>query len=109
LSYFFDSISELKDKLLALLIQLPPSVDIVEGLDALRDILPYLDGHFRYAVVVRHRSWFHDLAYNFFARNNMCLVRSPCADIHTSPIITSDSLATGVVKKRIFGVFRFIE
>jgi uncharacterized protein YecE (DUF72 family) len=27
LSYFFDSISELKEKLLALLIQLPPSID----------------------------------------------------------------------------------
>jgi uncharacterized protein YecE (DUF72 family) len=36
LSYFFDSISELKEKLLALLIQLPPSIDIVQGLDALR-------------------------------------------------------------------------
>ena len=35
LNYFFESISELKEKLLALLIQLPPSIDIVEGLDAL--------------------------------------------------------------------------
>ena len=40
LEYFLDSISELKEKLLALLIQLPPSIDIVEGLDALRNILP---------------------------------------------------------------------
>jgi uncharacterized protein YecE (DUF72 family) len=69
LSYFFDSISELKEKLLALLIQLPPSIDIVEGLDALRNILPYLDQRFRYAVEVRHRSWFQDLAYNFFKNN----------------------------------------
>ena len=46
LSYFFESISELKEKLLALLIQLPPSIDIVEGLDALRSILPYLDKGF---------------------------------------------------------------
>jgi uncharacterized protein YecE (DUF72 family) len=61
--------SELKEKLLALLIQLPPSIDIVEGLDALRNILPYLDRQFRYAVEVRHRSWFQDLAYNFFANN----------------------------------------
>jgi uncharacterized protein YecE (DUF72 family) len=45
-----ESISELKEKLLALLIQLPPSIDIVEGLDALRNILPYLDKGFRYAV-----------------------------------------------------------
>ena len=38
LSYFFHSISELKGKLLALLIQLSPSMQIVEGLDALRNI-----------------------------------------------------------------------
>ena len=64
LNYFFDSISELKEKLLALLIQLPPSIDIVEGLDALRNILPYLHKGFRYAVEVRHRSWFQDLTKN---------------------------------------------
>jgi uncharacterized protein YecE (DUF72 family) len=90
LSYFFESISELKEKLLALLIQLPPSIDIVEGLNALRNILPYLDKGFRYAVEVRNRSWFQDLAYNFFANNNMCLVWSQLADIHTPPIVTSD-------------------
>ncbi|MGA9934272.1 MAG: DUF72 domain-containing protein [Nitrososphaeraceae archaeon] len=90
LSYFFESISELKEKLLALLIQLPPSIDIVEGLNALRNILPYLDKGFRYAVEVRHRSWFQDLAYNFFKNNQMCLVWSQLAEIHTPPIVTSD-------------------
>jgi uncharacterized protein YecE (DUF72 family) len=100
LSYFFDSISELKEKLLALLIQLPPSIDIVKGLDALRNILPYLDKGFRYAVEVRHRSWFQDLAYNFFARNNMCLVWSQLADIHTPPIVTSDFVYVRLIGDR---------
>jgi uncharacterized protein YecE (DUF72 family) len=90
LNYFFESISKLKEKLLALLIQLPPSIDIVEGLDALRNILPYLDKGFRYAIEVRHRSWFQDLAYNFLANNNICLVWSQLADIKTPPIVTSD-------------------
>ena len=100
LSYFFDSISELKEKLLALLIQLPPSIDIVEGLDALRNILPYLDKGFRYAVEVRHRSWFQDLAYNFFANNNMCLVWSQLADIRTPPIVTSDFVYVRLIGDR---------
>jgi uncharacterized protein YecE (DUF72 family) len=39
LDYFFDSLSELKDKILALLIQLPPSMQIVEGLDALSALI----------------------------------------------------------------------
>lgn len=36
LDYLFDSISELKEKLLTFLIQLPLSIQIVEVLDALR-------------------------------------------------------------------------
>jgi uncharacterized protein YecE (DUF72 family) len=44
----------------------------------------------RYAVEVRHRSWFQDLAYNFFVNNNMCLVWNQLADIRTPPIVTSD-------------------
>ena len=100
LSYFFDSISELKEKLLALLIQLPPSIDIVEGLDALRNILPYLDKGYRYAVEVRHRSWFQDLAYSFFANNNLCLVWSQLADIHTPPIVTSDFVYVRLIGDR---------
>jgi uncharacterized protein YecE (DUF72 family) len=90
LDYFFDSMSELKEKLLTLLIQLPPSMQIVEGLDALGNIIPQLDNSFRYAVEVRHRSWFQDLAYNFFSNNNICLVWSQLSDIRTPPIITSD-------------------
>ncbi|MGH9974349.1 MAG: DUF72 domain-containing protein, partial [Nitrososphaeraceae archaeon] len=100
LSYFFDSISKLKEKLLALLIQLPPYINIVEGLDTLRNILPYLDKGFRYAVEVRHRSWFQDLAYNFFANNNMCLVWSQLADIHTPPIVTSDFVYVRLIGDR---------
>jgi uncharacterized protein YecE (DUF72 family) len=92
--------SELKEKLLALLIQLPPSIEIVEGLDALRNILPHLDKSFRYAVEVRHRSWFQDLAYNFFANNDMCLVWSQLADICTPPVVTSDFVYVRLIADR---------
>ncbi|HYZ59704.1 MAG TPA: DUF72 domain-containing protein [Nitrososphaeraceae archaeon] len=100
LSYFFESISELKEKLLALIIQLPPSIDIVEGLSALRNILPYLDKGFRYAVEVRHRSWFQDLAYNFFRNNQMSLVWSLLSDIKTPPIVTSDFVYVRLIGDR---------
>jgi uncharacterized protein YecE (DUF72 family) len=53
-------------KTLALLIQLPPSLQIFEGLENLRNLVSILDNRFRYAVEVRHTSWFQDLAYNFF-------------------------------------------
>jgi uncharacterized protein YecE (DUF72 family) len=100
LNYFFESISELKEKLMALLIQLPPSMDIVEGLDALRIIFPYLDKRFRYAVEVRNRSWFQDLAYNFFRNNQMCLVWSQLADIKTPPIVTTDFVYVRLIGDR---------
>jgi uncharacterized protein YecE (DUF72 family) len=100
LNYFFESISELKEKLLVLLIQLPPSIDIVEGLDALRSILPYLDKGYRYAVEVRHRSWFQDLGYNFFRNNQMCLVWSQLADIKTPPIVTTDFVYVRLIGDR---------
>jgi uncharacterized protein YecE (DUF72 family) len=100
LNYFFESISELKEKLLALLIQLPPRIQIVEGLDALRNILPYLHKGFRYAVEVRHRSWFQDLAYNFFKNNQMCLVWSQLAEIRTPPIFTSDFVYVRLIGDR---------
>jgi hypothetical protein len=42
----------LEDKILALLIQLPPSMGIVEGMQGPRDIISELDTKFRYAVEV---------------------------------------------------------
>lgn len=40
---FFEAIGGLSDKILALLIQLPPSLQIKEGLDNLRELVPQLD------------------------------------------------------------------
>ena len=45
-----------------------------------------------YAVEVRDSSWFQDLAYSFFANNNMCMVWSQLAGIRTPPIVTTDFL-----------------
>jgi uncharacterized protein YecE (DUF72 family) len=78
------------DKILCLLIQLPPSVKITEELEGLKRILPMLDSRFRYAVEVRNRSWFQDLAYNFFANNNICMIWSQSADIQTPQVVTTD-------------------
>ena len=89
---FLKNMEPLQEKTIALLIQLPPSIEIMPGLEDLRNLLPLLDDKFRYAVEVRHQSWFQDLAYNFFADNNFCLVWSQLARIRTPPMVTSDSL-----------------
>jgi uncharacterized protein YecE (DUF72 family) len=87
---FLENIEPLEKKTLALLIQLPPSLEIMPGLEGLSNLLPLLDDIFRYAVEVRHQSWFQDLAYNFFADNNLCLVWSQLARLSTPPIVTTD-------------------
>jgi len=89
---FLENIEPLEKKTLALLIQLPPSLEITPGLENLRNLLPLLDDRFRYAIEVRHQSWFQDLAYNFFADNDLCLVWSQLAKIRTPPIVTTDFL-----------------
>ena len=85
LASFIQSMLPLKEKTLALLIQLPPSLKITEGIENLRYLVPELDNRFRYAIEVRDRSWFQDLAYNFFADNNICMVWSQLAELRTPP------------------------
>src|SRR5919198_2415159 len=94
LEYFHQAMLPLKDKTLALLVQLPPSLKITEGIENMRQhLVPQLDSsNFRYAVEVRDMSWFQDLAYNFFADNNICMVWSQLAELRTPPIATTDFL-----------------
>jgi len=90
LELFYEAMEPLKDKLLTLLIQFPPSLKIKEGLEALDQYDFYLDDTYRYAVEVRHSSWFSDLAYNFFKNNKICLVWNQLDIIQTPPVVTSD-------------------
>ena len=87
---FYEAMVPLKDKLLTLLIQFPPSLKIKEGLEALGQYDFYFDDTYRYAVEIRHPSWFSDLAYNFFRNNNICLVWNQLDIIQTPPVVTSD-------------------
>ena len=100
LDLFFEAINALSDKTLALLIQLPPSLQIKEGLDNLRELVPQLDSRFRYAIEVRHRSWFQDLAYSFFSNNDICLVWSQLDEIKTPPVVTTDFLYLRLIGDR---------
>ena len=53
-----------------------------------------------YAVEVKDRSWFQDLAYNFFANNNICMVWSQLAELRTPPIVTTDFLYVRLIGDR---------
>jgi len=75
-------------------------MQIFEGLESLRELVRELDTRFRYAVEVRHPSWFQDLAYNFFANNGICLVWSQLAELKTPPIVTTDFLYLRLIGDR---------
>jgi uncharacterized protein YecE (DUF72 family) len=100
LEQFIDAMTPLQNKTLALLIQLPPSLQIHAGLDGLRGLIDRLDNRFRYAIEVRHPSWFQDLSYSFFANNGICLVWSQLAELQTPPVITTDFVYVRLIGDR---------
>ena len=92
LRYFFDVMNPIRAKLLALLLQLPPSLTAKEGLKKLEALIHILDPGFRYAVEVRHKSWFDQSVYQLLSQNNICLAWSQLDTIQTPPDLTSDFL-----------------
>jgi uncharacterized protein YecE (DUF72 family) len=80
----------LYDKILVFLIQLPPSLQIAEGLDLIKNLQYLLDPSFRYAVEVRHHTWFNELFYNYLKEKNYCLVWSQQDVLVTPPTVTTD-------------------
>jgi uncharacterized protein YecE (DUF72 family) len=90
--YFFDVMRPLRHKILALLLQLPPSLTAKEGLKKLRAMVHMLDSEFRYAIEVRHQSWFDKDVYKLLSDNNICLAWSQLDTIQTPPELTSDFL-----------------
>lgn len=90
LELFYQRMVPLKEKLIALLIQLPTSYKLKEGLEDFSSYNFFFEGEFRYAVEVRHSSWFSDLAYNFFKNNNIAMVWSQMDRLQTPPVVTSD-------------------
>jgi uncharacterized protein YecE (DUF72 family) len=90
LELFYQRMEPLKEKLIALLIQLPPSYKLKEGLEDFSSYNFFFEGEFRYAVEIRHSSWFSDLAYNFFKNNNIAMVWSQMDRLQTPPVVTSD-------------------
>ena len=58
---FYDAMEPLKNRLLTLLIHFPPHLKIKEGLEALRQYDFFFDDTYRYAIEIRHPSWFSDL------------------------------------------------
>jgi len=100
LGFFIDGISGLKEKLLAILWQLPPSFKKdLKRLEAFLRLLKKTD--IRQAFEFRHSSWFDEDLYNLLKKYNLCLsiahsssfpcpVRTPVSNGACIKEITSD-------------------
>lgn len=80
----------LENKLLSLLIQLPPSLTKDEELPKLERLIPHLWKKYRYAIEIRHKSWFTREVYNFLKDNKICLAWSQLDAIQMPPELTTD-------------------
>ena len=90
IEHFYDAMERLYDKIFVFLIQLPPSLQIAEGLDLIKNLRYQLDPSFRYAIEVRHHTWFNEIFYNVLKERNYCLVWSQQDILITPPILTTD-------------------
>ena len=97
---FYDAMEPLYDKILVFLIQLPPSLQIAEGLDLIKNLQYQLDPSFRYAIEVRHYSWFNELFYNYIKEKKYCLVWSQQDILITPPVVTTDFIYLRLIGDR---------
>jgi uncharacterized protein YecE (DUF72 family) len=97
---FYDLMEPLYYKILVFLIQLTPSLQIAEGFDLIRNLQYTLELSFRYAIEVRHHSWFNEIFYNYLKERNYCLFWSQQDILVTSPILTSNFLYLRLIGDR---------
>lgn len=87
---FLSSLVPLHDKLLALVLQLPPSLSFQEAKPRLDELFSYLPPDFKYPIEGRHKSWFTEEAFDYLKENNYCLVWNEVQGVNNPAKITSD-------------------
>lgn len=89
---FFHALEPLLDKILVLLIQLPPYMSEKKGFEPLQSMVKRLDSRYRYALEVRESTWFNKKVYDFLKSNKISLAWSVRDELKTPSIVTSDQI-----------------
>ncbi len=87
---FLSAFTPLHEKVLALVLQLPPSLSFQEAKPRLDELFSYLPPDFKYPIEGRHESWFTDEAFDYLKENNHCLVWNEVQGVDNPSKITSD-------------------
>jgi uncharacterized protein YecE (DUF72 family) len=87
LSYLLDVTASLKQRLGALLFQLPPNLK--KDLPRLRDFLVLLPSQYRAAFEFRHRSWFDDEVFELLRQHQAALCIAEAEDDLEVPFVST--------------------
>jgi len=87
---FLSSLTPMYEKVVALVLQLPPSLSFEEAKPNLEELFSYLPDYFKYPIEGRHKSWFTKEALDYLKRKNHCLVWNEVQGIENPAKITSD-------------------
>jgi len=85
-----------------------------EGLKKLEALIHIFDSDFRYAIEVRHNSWFDKDVYKLLSDNNICLAWGQLDIMRTPAELTSDflylaSLETEALTSETLAIYRKTE
>ncbi len=100
LERFYKSISELREKLGALVLQMPPSFNMKKDWEALRNFLPQIDTKYTHAIEVRNKSWFKPEFYKELEQHGVALAWSENQYANTPTEATSDTAYLRMVGDR---------
>lgn len=101
LDEFFYALQPLKQKISALVIQLPPSLSFDEAKPRLEKLVEYLPKDCRFSIEGRHKSWFTDESLKFLSEYNLCLVWNEVYQIQNPAPLTSDYVYLRLIGDRL--------
>ena len=106
---FLSSINPMHEKVLALVLQLPPSLPFQEAKPRIDELLSYLPPDFHYPIEGRHPTWFSDEAYDYLKENNLCLVWNQVKDVNNPGKISSDYVYLRLIGDRSISESEFVK
>ena len=106
LSWMYKSMAELRDRLGALVVQLPPSVKFDSHWDHLKTLLNLLDPKIHHAIEFRNKSWFKDEVYELLRSKNVAMAWTENQYVSSPPVVTADFVYLRLVGERDIEEFK---
>jgi uncharacterized protein YecE (DUF72 family) len=90
-AYFQKVVQNLGSKLGCIVIQMPPYFKLETGKERLKEFMSQMDPKIRFAIELRHKSWYNESTYNVLRDHNVSLVWAVNEFVENAePIATSD-------------------